>query len=286
MSRRLLFALFVCCAGFLRAEPAGESALALYKAKRYPEARAAFEQIAARDPRNAPAHYYLGLLAQRRSDDDEAIRQLEQATALDPQKSDYFMDLGAAYGSAAGHAGLFAKMGLAEKCQAALEHAVALDPDNLVARNGLVTYYRSAPSFVGGGLGKAYAEAEEIRRRDPLMGASVLGQLYLADKKYEEAFATFEEVLKTRPDAYIALYSIGRAAAQTGLHPERGEQALRRCLELPPGKGDPGHAAVQWRLGNLAEKRGNPAAARAAYEAALKIDPGFAQAKDSLARLK
>ncbi len=286
MSRRLLLALFVCCAGLLRAEPTGEDALTLYKTKRYPEARAAFEQIVARDPKNAPAHYYLGILAQRRSDDEEAIRQLEQATALDPKNSDYFMDLGAAYGSAAGNAGIFAKMGLAEKCQAALEHSVALNPDNLAARNGLVTYYRSAPSFVGGGMSKAYGEAEEIRKRDPLMGATVVGQLYLADKKYEEAFATFEDVLKTKPDAYIALYSIGRAAAQTGLHLDRGEQALRRCLELSPGKGEPGHAPVQWRLGNLFEKRGDPAAARAAYEAALKIDPTFAQAKDSLAKLK
>ena len=61
---------------------------------------------------------------------------------------------------------------------------------------------------------------------------------------------------------------------------------LRRCLALTPGPGEPPHAAVQWRLGNLAEKRGQPAAARAAYEASLAADPGFTQARESLAHLK
>jgi tetratricopeptide (TPR) repeat protein len=284
--RRRLLALLVCLAGILRAETPAESALALFKAKRYPEARAAFEQIAAADPANAVAHYYLGVLALRRSDVDESIRQLEKATALDPKNSDYFADLGAAYGSAAGSATLFAKLGLAQKCQAALEHSVELNPDNLAARNGLVSYYRAAPGFVGGGMAKAYGEAEEIRKRDPLMGAVVLSQLYIAEEKYDPAFAVLEEALHKKPDAYIALYSLGRLAAQSGQRLDRGERALRRCLELTPGKGEPGHAPVQWRLGNLAEKRGDPAAARAAYEAALKLDPDFTQAKDSLAKLK
>ena len=67
---------------------------------------------------------------------------------------------------------------------------------------------------------------------------------------------------------------------------DRGEQALRRCLELTPGKGEPGHAAAQWRLGVIAEKRGDRAAARSAYEEALKLDPAFAQARESLVKLK
>ena len=172
------------------------------------------------------------------------------------------------------------------KCQAALEKSVALNPDNLGARNGLVTYYRQAPTFLGGGLSKAYEQAAEIKKRDPIMGAAVYGQLFLAEKKYDEAFATFEDVLKVSPDNYLALYSIGRTAAQTGLRLDRGEQTLRRCLEIPPGKGDPGHAGVQWRLGNIAEKRGNPAAAREHYKAGLKDDPNFTQLTDALAKLK
>ena len=285
MRLRLLI-LFACSFAVARAGTPNEAAIALFKAKHYPESRAAFEAITSADPNNAEAHYYLGMLATRRSDPDEAIVQLEKATALAPTNSDYFADLGEAYGNAASKAGLFSQIGLAQKCQAALEKSVALNPDNLAARNGLASFYRQAPTFIGGGMSKAYAQAGEIRKRDPVMGAAVYGQLYISEKKYDQAFAIFEELLKMAPDNYLALYSIGRTAAQTGTRLERGEQTLRRCLDLTPGKGEPGHAAVQWRLGNLAEKRGDRAAARADYEAALKIDPAFPQAIESLAKLK
>ena len=286
MRLRLTFLLTAFLVPLLHAETPRDAAVALYKAKHFPEARTAFTDLAAAEPKNAEYHYYLGLIAERRNETDEAVNQLELATSLDPKNSDYFADLGDAYGSAAQKAGVFSKMGLAKKCQAALEKAVELNPDNLAARNGLVSYYRAAPSFVGGGMSKAYDQAEEIRKRDPLMGANVLGQLYIADKKFDEAFALFEDVLKKSPDHYLALYSIGRTSAQTGLRLDRGEACLRRCLELTPVKGDPGFAAVHWRLGNIAEKRQNPTAARVEYETALKIDPAFPQAKDSLAKLK
>lgn len=281
-----LFFLLACSGAWAVAGTPNEAAVTLYKAKQYPDCRAAFEQIAATDPRNAEAHYYLGLLAMKRNETDEAIQQFESATTLNPGNSDYFADLGNAYGKAAGSAGLFARMGLAKKCQAALEKSVQLNPDNLDARRGLLNYYCQAPTFVGGGMSKAYEQAEEIKQRNLLMGAAMYGQLYLMEKKYELAFAVFEEALKTNPDNYLSLYSIGRTAAQTGLRLDRGEQTLRRCLEIPPGKGDPGHAAVQWRLGNIAEKRGDPAAARAHYEAGLKDDPKFTQLTESLAKLK
>lgn len=260
--------------------------VAPFEAKNYPAAREALQQLLASDPQNAEARYTLGLVTGKLGETDEAIRQLEQASALAPTNPKYLIELGGAYGTAAEKASLFAKLTWAKKCQTALEKAVQVAPDYLPARNALVTFYRSAPTFAGGGMSKAYEQAEEIRKRDPLVGAAVLGQLYLAEKKIDQAFALYTETLKAAPDHYGLLYGIGRAAAQTGQHVEDGERALRRCLELTPGADDPGHAPVQWRLGNLAERRGDTAAARAAYEAALKLDATFRQAADSLAKLK
>jgi len=282
--RPLLLLAFLTSA--LQAETPAETARRLFEAKRYPEARVVIEKIAAAEPNNAEAQFYLGVLAEMRGDLDEAVAHLERATALTPANSNYVLELGGAYGQAAQKAGLFSKFGLAKKCQAALEKAVALDPDNLDARNGLLSYYRQAPSIIGGGIAKAYEQAAEIRKRDPLMGANVLGQIYLDDKKPDEAFALYEATLRTAPDDYGLLYAIGRAAAQTGQHLDRGEQTLRRCLTLTPPARQPGPAAVNWRLGNIAEKRGDPAAARAAYHVALQLDPTFKLAADSLAKLK
>jgi tetratricopeptide (TPR) repeat protein len=286
MNRLRSFVLFACLVSILRAEPPLESAVALFQDKKYPEAQDAFRNISEQDPLNAAAHFYLGVLASKRGENEDAIQHLEKATQLAPNNSEYHTELGGAYGDAAKNAGLLASLTWARKCVASLLRAVELDPDNLTARNGLITFYREAPPIAGGGVEKAYIQAHEIRKRDLAMGSAILGQLYIADRKYAEAFEVYEDVLSQRPDDYQSLYLIGRTAAETGQNLERGEWALRRCLELPPGPGEQGRAAVQWRLGQLAEKRGDVSAARAAYQAALQSHPGFQQAADSLAKLK
>jgi tetratricopeptide (TPR) repeat protein len=286
MNRLCLIALFTCSIVALRAEISIDSAVALFNAKNYPEAAEAFSKIAAADPQNAGAQFYLGVLADKRGENEEAVRHLETAVQLAPENSEYHTELGGAYGDAAKSSGMLASLTWARKCVAALNKAVDLDPNNLAARNGLITFHRTAPPIAGGSIEQAYIQAHEIRKRDLTTGSVILGQLYLSDRKYAEAFEVYEAVLQVRPDDYQALYLIGRTAAETGQNLERGEQTLRRCLELPPGPGEQGRAAVQWRLGQLAEKRGDVAAARSAYEASLQSHPGFQQAADSLAKLK
>jgi len=46
-----------------------------------------------------------------------------------------------------------------------------------------------------------------------------------------------------------------------------------------------GPAPVNWRIGNLLEKTGDKPGAKAAYEAAIAIDPKFVQAIESLRKL-
>ena len=286
MHRLSLTFLLVCFTPVFAAEPLLNSAITLFEGTKFPEAAEAFLKLATDEPGNAAAQFYLGVLADKRGDNAEAVRRLELAVQLDPENSTYHTELGGAYGDAAKNAGMLASLTWARKCVSSLVRAVELDPNNLIARNGLITFYREAPPIAGGGIEKAYVQAHEIRKRDIRVGSAILGQLYFGDRKYAEAFEVYEAVLAVQPDDYQALYLIGRTAAETGQNLDRGEQALRRCLELPPGPGEQGRAAVQWRLGQLAEKRGDVKAARVAYEASLQSHPGFQQAADSLAKLK
>ena len=143
----------------LQAETPLESAVALYRAKDYPAAQDAFAKLAEAQPQNGEVQFYLGVLAEKRGENEIAIQHLEQAALITPTNSNYMLELGGAYGTAAKKAGLLSKMTWAKKCVTALEKAVELDPENLAARNGLVSYYREAPSFAGGGMGKAYEQA-------------------------------------------------------------------------------------------------------------------------------
>uniref|UniRef100_UPI00404A6211 tetratricopeptide repeat protein n=1 Tax=Cephaloticoccus sp. TaxID=1985742 RepID=UPI00404A6211 len=266
--------------------PAFNRAFELYQAKQYPDARTAFQILSTDEPGNAAVRYYLGRIAMKRNDTDDAILQFEKSVELDDTNSNYYMELGGAYGRAAEKASLITQMGFAKKCRFALEKAVMLNPRNLDARQGLVDYYRQAPSFLGGGIMKAYAQATEIRQHDLERGTLILGQLYFMDRRFDEAIDLALELIAEEPDNYIGHYSIGRIAAESGTKLDIGAEHLRRCLELTPGKGVPSHAAVHWRLGNIAERQRDSAAARTAYEESLKFDPNFKQALDSLAKLK
>jgi len=193
--------------------------------------------------------------------------------------------LGDAYGISAQRAGLFSKLGFARKCKAAYDKAVELDPKNINARWSVMEFCRQAPGIVGGGMDGAYVQAAAIKQLDSRRGLAAYAMLYATEKKYDEAFAMFAEALKAAPDDYEVLYQVGRFAAISGKELDRGVASLRHCLELSPPANSPGHAPVQWRLGNLLELKGDKAGARAAYEAALKIDPNFPQAIEALKKL-
>jgi tetratricopeptide (TPR) repeat protein len=284
--RWLLLATVGCVAALAATDPAQVAAArALYDARKLPDAQAAFEKIAAADPTCAEAPYFLAQLALRRNDSDKAVAYAENAVALAPDNADCQHALGDAYGSAAQKASIFSQFGLARKCLAAYQRAVALAPANADFHQSLFDYYRQAPGIAGGGTDKALAEAAAIKKLDPLRGRIAFATLYTADKKYDQALAEFDEVLKDSPDDYAALYQLGKLAAVSGQFLDRGLASLRRCLELKALPNMP-HAAANWRIGLILEKQGDVPGARAAYEAALKLDARFSPAADSLKKLK
>ena len=273
------------------AAPAADPSLhdqvnSLFRERKWAEAQAVLEKAVATEPANAEAHYFLGISFLNRNDCDHAIPALEKAIALDSASSNYMRHLGDAYGVAAQKAGLFAKMSWAKKCKSAYDKAVELDPKDINARWSLLEFCRLAPGFLGGGMEAAYAQAAAIKQLDPVRGRSAYVILYSSDKKYSEAFGLYEEVLKSTPDDYATLFQIGRLAAVSGEHLDQGLDALQRCLKVTPPAGQPGQAPVNWRIGNIWEKKGDKLAARAAYEAALAAEPKFTQAIESLAKLK
>ena len=67
-------------------------------------------------------------------------------------------------------------------------------------------FYRQAPSFLGGGVMKAYTKAETIRDQDLNLGTLILGQLYVADRRFAEATTLFQELCAAEPTNYLAHY--------------------------------------------------------------------------------
>jgi len=261
-----------------------DDAIALYNAKKFPEARAALEKLTAAEPKNAAAAYYFGMTLRRRGDGkalEDAVPWLAKAIELEPNNATYLADFG---GSSMQLAGKSTSISAATRGRDAMLKSIELAPENLDAREGLLQFYAQAPWPLGN-ISKALAQAEEIRKRDAVRGLSAMITVKVADKKYAEASALCEAHLKTAPDFYPALFQIGRLASMSGDNLDRGLVTLRRCLELTPGSNQPGHSGVHYRIGIIMEKKGDNPAARLAYEAALKLDPASKTAAAALAKL-
>jgi tetratricopeptide (TPR) repeat protein len=147
-----------------------DDALALLKQKRYPEARAALEKILAADPANAPACYYLALDLQRGPEPslDQARGWLEKAVKLAPDKEPYLAEYGGVSLLIADRDNSFVA---ALEGRNAMVKAIAMNPADLDARDGLMQFYAKAPWPLGD-PDKALELAAEIGKRDPRKGSA------------------------------------------------------------------------------------------------------------------
>ena len=298
---------------------ADSTGVRLFEAGKFKEAKTVFEPALESNARDAAAAFYLGRIAIEERKHDRAAEYFETATRLEPKSSTYFLWLGRAYGRAAQEANVLRQPGLAKKTKSAWERAIELDPDNLDARADLIQYYVQAPGFLGGSTAKAHEQAEEIRKRNALRGYLEIGGLYEREKKladaekaylaaakeksdrrvgeyrlgvfyqntgaFEKAFELFESMIAANPTEFGALFQIGKTGAMSGQRLDRSAEALEAYLQTTPGRNDPSLAAAHWRLGMVHEKRQNRQQAKAEYETALRLDPTFKPATESLRKL-
>src|SRR5262245_33723956 len=196
--RRWLLLLFSTLVPGASAKNAAELARALdcYQARRYSEARTMFGRLAEETPDDAEIEFYLGRLALWFDEGSEALARLERAARTAPREARIWNALGDAYGLAAQHAPLLAKLPWARKCREAYERAVELEPENPAFRWSLLGYLCAAPRLAGGGFEKARIQADAIARVDPMGGRVARATLALAEGRPAAAFAQFDEVLK------------------------------------------------------------------------------------------
>jgi tetratricopeptide (TPR) repeat protein len=320
LSRSVLLALVMFGAtGLARADDALAPAIKLFEGGRYADAKPVFAAYAAAHPDDADALFWNGRTLVALNDVEHGRESLEKAAKIAPKRADVQLALGRAYAREAMSASLFRKPGLAKGAREAWEQAVALDPDNLDARASLVQFHSMAPGIMGGSADEAKHQADEIGKRDAVRGAlahadiallakdyaggeqvlaqalaahpgetklaQALGIVYQAQKKWDAAFKQFEAVLAANPDAWPALYQIGRTAALSGQQLERGAAALKRYLGHAPTPDEPAAANAHYRLGMVLELAKDRDGARSEYRKAIELDANLDDAKKALDKL-
>jgi len=279
----------------------------LFNDARYAEARVELVALQKANDRNPQVAYYLGRIAIIENRSDDAIQQFERAVKLEDGNAVYHLWLGNAVREVTPRASKLKMPFYARRMKKEWERAVALDPNQIDARYGLVQFYSMAPGVMGGDIAKARDQVAEIAKRNAMRGAIVRGviaeveknraaevaayqeaiaagpdssagyfalaQAYAREGKGAEAFATLDRYVKRRPDDRRASYEAGRIAGTTGQQLDRGEAGLKEFLATPPADAQvTSIAGAHYWLGQIAEKRGAKDAARDHYRSALKIN--------------
>lgn len=246
----LRFVVFLTLVLLAQAEDAALSgARALYDAGRYAEATEAFARL---PPDSAMVLYYRGKLAVQRRDYARAVEYLERAVELAPRDAAVTLWLGNAHAWSASVDEKFSgRIRHGRRALAMYRRAVELDPESVPARFALMNFYRHVPALLGGGTDRAYEQAREIARRDPVAGAYARALLSLHEKKYDIAYDTLAILRERNPPHYGANFLLGRLAVASRTHLAEGRAALQTCLRLTPGENDDPHDVVTEMLKEL-----------------------------------
>ena len=197
--------------------------------------------------------------------------------------------------------------------------AVKLDPTSIDAAEARLDFFLDAPGIVGGGIGKARAEAARLKTLDAYRGGMAEARIAEHEKewpkaeqlyrslmaeypdrttvvdalvtilqnasRFDEAFKIVDDRLARLRDESSSLYNLGRLSAVSGQHLARGEAALRRFLTLVAA--DPARQSnAHYRLGMIKEKMGDAHAAAAEYQAAVNLYPRHEPAAAALKKIQ
>jgi tetratricopeptide (TPR) repeat protein len=248
---------------------------------------------------------------------DKAIEYGEKAVQLDPNKSEYQLWLGRAYGEKADSSSFITAAGLAKKIRVSFERAVELDGDNVDARTDLAEFYVEAPGFMGGGTDKAAGQAQAIARRDVARAHWVNAKIAEKKNDYGAAESEYREAIKADPDAdywlnlasfyrHIGRYNEMDAAVTQAIAANRKKtnalfdaatllyeaqrnlptaaNLVRAYLTTVPTEDAPKFEA-HYVLGQILEKQGDRNGAAVEYRASLSLASNYSPVQEALKRV-
>lgn len=191
----------------------------LMRLERDREALLAFERCVELDPAMIKAQINIGVILDQMGDPRRAIEAFEKALAVDSRSVETRCNLGASYGD----------LGMKRQAIAEFQRALELDPSCVLAHFNLgVALMEEKPE-------EAQAALKHALAIDPAHweAAYHLGVLYFKTGMYEAAVRLLQQCLKAHPDSIRALYHLGLAYNKKD-QPGRAIECLNRVCELDP----------------------------------------------------
>jgi tetratricopeptide (TPR) repeat protein len=239
-------------------------------------------------PTDASAHdiaqhdYTESRIAQGLGHFELAYQLADKAALSEPQNAAFHVQVAAAAGRLAQHAGLLKQLTYARRARKELDDAIALEPKRPDAVYGMMMFYEYAPSLIGGDKAAAKKLAEDLTTLDPARG--YLAQATLAENRKDSASQAdlLKKAVAADPDSYAAHVALSKFLTRSD--PVDTDAADEQaCLAL---LSDPSRVEAWQSLAELAvtaecwaeidglvqtAERFNPDDASAAYAAAVAM---------------
>ncbi len=260
-------------------------------------------------------------LARLADDADGAVAAAERAVELAPDSGAAHHALARAL-TLRMRGGMLAAMGSLPAFKRALRRALELDPSNVDAHADWIGFLALVPGVAGGDRDRALELARELQALDERRGLvltsfvqslreepgdalatldvaaerfpddaevhATRGMILASEERLDEAREAFEAALAGARDRhhYQALYQLAKLRIEAGVELEEALAAMRRYAdEAPLADLLPPRAGAHWRAGQALVGLGRTDEARAAFERALELQPGFEQAREDLEAL-
>ncbi len=228
------------------------------------DAGSVYREILRIDPRSIAALNRLGAIEIRRGQFGAGIRYYKQALALNPTEFATNLNLGIAYIKKQDYG----------RATPALERAAQAAPENFQARELL------AGALIGqNDFSRAVPHLEKASALNPndLGTLYLLERSYLETKQFAKALPTFERLQSLDPGSAWVRILRGQAEDALGNYQKAIEEFEVARHQVPRD------ATVRFSLGFMYWKMRRFAEAQSEIEEALKLDPGFEEAKYYLA---
>ncbi len=181
------------------------------------DARAALEKLLQFEPTSYAGLLQLAQLELHTENFSQAAQYFQRAAAQRPNDAHLAFEEGAALN----------KSGNLKEAEKALQDSLKLNPNQPAARTTLADVYFKTQQFAA-----AQDQLEAALLIQPTLEAALkLSEVFLAQKKFEEALQQLDPATKSHPDSAEALDLLARAYA--GLNkPEKAQQAEDRAKSL------------------------------------------------------
>ena len=217
---RALGALVLCSTAGLSAQEAATldraTALAEARAGNWEHAEAVLETAAAATPTDVEVCAQLVLRRLDQKRNKEAVLLAERAAEAAPDNAGLQSLLGRALGARIGELAFLQQGFVAPRMLRAFKRSVELDPNHVPGLVGLANYYLYSPAIAGGSYERAEEFALRVEKLDVFNGGLVRAQIRERQEKWADAALCYRAALVAQPQNPWLHTQLGGALAKAG----------------------------------------------------------------------